>query len=185
MRRVVDIHSVSGDVRLSVCPTCWAQTFRRSDEALSMCDTKTSVFGRSGGDLDPRAYLLFALATLLGLAHHVDHLIRGNHVGWPVTPDINPFTYSLAIYPLVVSGFVLSLTGRSGARYWTMVMTLGAGMLVFFHLSPWAVEPPSDVILPYADPFWGYVAFVVLLALIGVVLLGAGYSFVLWRRDVR
>lgn len=135
------------------------------------------------GTLGPRAYLLFGVATLLGLAHHLDHVIRGNHVGWPITPDVNPFTYSLAIYPLVVLGFTLSLTGRGGARYWTVVMTLGAGMLAFFHLSPWAVEPPGDVILPYANPVFGYVAFAVLLALILVVAGGALYSFRLWRRE--
>ncbi|SDN11519.1 hypothetical protein SAMN04487949_3421 [Halogranum gelatinilyticum] len=150
-----------------------------------MRDRTTAAFDRFDSTLDPRAYLVFALATLLGLAHHADHVIRGNHVGWPVTPEVNPFTYSLAIYPLVVLGFALSLTGRGGARYWTVVMTAGAAMLVFFHLSPWAVEPPGDVILPYADPLWGYVAFVILLALVGVVLLGAGYSLVLWRRDLR
>lgn len=121
------------------------------------------------------------MATLLGLAHHVDHVIRGNHVGWPVVPEVTPFTYSLAIYPLVVAGFVLSVAGRAGARYWTVVLTLGTGMLVFFHVSPWAVEPPSDVILPYATPLFGYVAFAVLLLLIGVVAVGAGYCYRLWR----
>jgi hypothetical protein len=135
------------------------------------------------GTLGPRAYLVFAVATLLGLAHHLDHVIRGNHVGWPITPEVNPFTYSLAIYPLIVVGFVLSLTGRAGARYWTVVMTLGAGMLAFFHLSPWAVEPPGDVILPYANPLFGYLAFAVLLALILVVAFGALYSFRLWNRE--
>jgi hypothetical protein len=139
---------------------------------------------RTDGGLSPRSYLLFGLATLLGLAHHVDHVIRGNHVGWPITPEVNPFTYSLVIYPLVAVGFLLSVTGRESARYWTAVMAGGAVMLVFFHLSPWAVEPPTDVILPYADPTWGYVAFAVLLALIGVVLAGAGHAFVLWRRGV-
>jgi hypothetical protein len=134
--------------------------------------------------LTPRAYLLFAVATLLGLAHHLDHVIRGNHVGWPITPEVNPFTYSLAIYPLVVLGFTLSLTGRAGARYWTVVMTLGAGMLVFFHLSPWAVEPPTDVVLPYATPAFGYLAFGILLALIFVVAAGALYSFRLWGREL-
>ncbi|WP_193310422.1 hypothetical protein [Halorubrum halophilum] len=137
-----------------------------------------------GGTLGPRAYLLFALATLLGLAHHLDHVIRGNHVGWPITPEVNPFTYSLVIYPLVVLGFTLSLTGRAGARYWTVVMTLGAGMLAFFHISPWAVEPPGDVILPYADPVFGYAAFAILLALILVVAGGALHSFRLWGREL-
>lgn len=145
-------------------------------------DSVDEETGRQTGGLTARAYLLFGLATLFGLAHHVDHVVRGNHVGWPITPEVNPFTYSLAIYPLVVTGFVLSLTGRAGARYWSVVMTLGGGMLVFFHLSPWAVEPPGDVILPYADPLWGYVAFAVLLLLIGVVFVGAGYSVLLWRK---
>jgi hypothetical protein len=140
----------------------------------------------SGRDLLPRrAYLLFGAATVLGLAHHVDHVVRGNHVGWPVTPEVNPFTYSLLIYPLVTVGFVMAMTGRAGTRYWTAVMALGGAMLVFFHLSPWAVEPPGDVILPYSDPLWGYVAFAVLLALIGVVFLGAGYAAVLWRHGAR
>jgi hypothetical protein len=88
----------------------------------------------------------------------------------------------LAIYPLIAVGLLLSVTGRAGARYWTVVMTLGAGMLVVFHVSPWAVEPPTDVILPYSNPVFGYVAFAVLLALIGVVSLGAVYSARVWRR---
>ena len=146
--------------------------------------TSTTQSARTTGrTLPPKAYVLFALATLLGMAHHADHIIRGNHVGWPIIPTVNPFTYSLVIYPLVVLGFVLSLTGRAGARYWTAVMGFGGGMLVFFHLSPWAVEPPEDVILPYADPALGYLAFAVLLALIAIVYVGTGYALLLWRRD--
>lgn len=148
-----------------------------------MNDVTDDATSQTETSLTPRAYALFAVALALGLAHHIDHVIRGNHVGWPVTPTVNPFTYSLAIYPLVVLGFVLSLTNRAGARYWTVVMTLGGLMLVFFHLSPWAVEPPTDVILPYSDPFWGYTAFAILLALIGCVFAGAGYAVLLWRRS--
>jgi hypothetical protein len=147
-----------------------------------MVESTKQSSGRADRPLPLRAYALIGLATAFGLVHHVDHVVRGNHVGWPITPEVNPFTYSLVIYPLVVVGFALSLTGRAGARYWTAVMAGGGGMLVFSHLSPWAVEPPSDVILPYADPAWGYVAFAILLALIAVVFLGAGYSLVLWRR---
>jgi hypothetical protein len=155
-----------------------------SDESTGAVDSETPPEDRQRtGTLGPRAYALFALATLLGLAHHADHVIRGNHVGWPVTPEVNPFTYSLVIYPLVVLGFTLSLTGRAGARYWSVVMTLGTGMLVFFHLSPWAVEPPGDVVLPYANPLFGYVAFAVLLALILVVAAGALHSVRLWAEE--
>jgi hypothetical protein len=55
-------------------------------------------------------------------------------------------------------------------------------MLAYFHVSPWAVEPPADVIVPYEDPVVGYLAFGVLLALIGSVVLGSAYAAVLWYR---
>ncbi|WP_267643941.1 hypothetical protein [Haloarchaeobius amylolyticus] len=147
-----------------------------------MSESQSSGESRFSGNLPPLAYVIFAAATLLGLAHHIDHVIRGNHVGWPITSSVNPFTYSLLIYPLVITGFVGSLTGLTGERYWSLVMLVGGGMLVFFHLSPWAVEPPGDVILPYANPLFGYLAFAVLLALILVVFVGAAYSLAIWYR---
>lgn len=127
-------------------------------------------------------YLFAAVATLLGVAHHVDHIVRGNHVGWPVTSQVNPFTYSLVIYPLIAVGLYLTLSGRAGNRYWAGFFAVSAGMLAYFHVGPWAIEPPGDVILPYADPVVGYTAFAVLLALIGSVCLGSVYAAVAWYR---
>jgi hypothetical protein len=154
----------------------------RRSGADSDSGTETASADTGPVSLGPRGYLLLGAATLLGLAHHVDHVVRGNHVGWPLTAEITPFTYSLLIYPLIAVGFARSLTGRGDAGYWTVVMTLGAGMLVFFHLSPWAVEPPGDVILPYADPAVGYAAFGILIALIAAVAAGALYSAWRWSR---
>ncbi len=127
-------------------------------------------------------YLLLAVTTTLGAAHHIDHIIRGNHVGWPITHHVNPFTYSLAIYPIVALGLYLTLTDRAGDGYWAGVFTLSAFMLAYFHISPWAVEPPQDVILPYASPAVGYLAFVILLALIAAASLSAVYATVLVYR---
>ena len=31
------------------------------------------------------------LAAALSLGHHLDHLIRGNAVGWPLTEKVNTF----------------------------------------------------------------------------------------------
>jgi hypothetical protein len=126
-------------------------------------------------------YLFVFVPTLLGAAHHIDHIVRGNHVGWPLTPEVNPFTYSLAIYPLLALGLYLTVTDRVGARYWAGFFAFSAGMLAYFHVSPWAIEPPQDVIGPYASPVAGYLAFGVLLALIGSVVLGAAYATVRWR----
>lgn len=127
-------------------------------------------------------YALVALSTLLGVAHHVDHVVRGNHVGWPITSQVTPFTYSLVVYPLIALGLALTLSGRAGNRYWTAFFAFSAAMLAYFHVSPWAIEPPGDVILPYADPTVGYLAFAVLLALIASVAIGAVYAGLTWYR---
>ena len=36
-------------------------------------------------------YRLTWLAATLSLGHHLDHLIRGNAVGWPLTEEVNAF----------------------------------------------------------------------------------------------
>ena len=135
-----------------------------------------------GTDLTPPFYLFVAVPTLLGAAHHVDHVVRGNHVGWPLTPEVNPFTYSLAIYPLLAVSLYLSVTRRAEGRYWAGFFAAGAAMLAYFHVSPWAVEPPADVITPYESAVAGGLAFAVLLSLVGSTLVGAVYGAVLWRR---
>jgi hypothetical protein len=45
-------------------------------------------------------YGLTYLAASLSLAHHTDHVIRYNAVGWPLTGEVNAFTMSLIIYPI-------------------------------------------------------------------------------------
>lgn len=129
----------------------------------------------------PRLYLLITVPTVLGIIHHIDHVIRGNHVGWPVAPAVNAFTYSLLIYPIIGIGLYLTATDRVGVRYWVGTAALGTVMLWAFHLSPWAVEPPSDVILPYANPLVGYVAFAIVIALVLSLLLTTGYATYRWR----
>lgn len=132
--------------------------------------------------ITPVIYVLALAATSLGFAHHLDHVVRGNHVGWPLTPEVNPFTYSLAIYPLIAISLYLTITERVEAGYWALFFAFSAGMLAFFHVSPWAIEPPQDVIDPYADPLIGYLAFVVLLVLVGSVVFGSLYMAALWYR---
>jgi hypothetical protein len=133
-------------------------------------------------DVTREFYLFVLVPTLLGVAHHADHVIRGNHVGWPLTAHVNPFTYSLAIYPALAVGLYLTLTRRVGARYWAGFFAFSAGMLAYFHVSPWAVEPPRDVVVPYSNPAAGYLAFGIVIALIASVVVGAVYETVLWYR---
>jgi hypothetical protein len=151
-----------------------------SDDRQRSTGTVASLTSNSG--LRPAFFALVLAPTLLGAAHHIDHVIRGNHVGWPLTPEVNPFTYSLAIYPLLAISLYLTVTDRVDAGYWAGFLAVSAGMLAFFHVSPWAVEPPRDVMVPYDAPLAGYLAFGILLALIASTVLGSAYAGVLWYR---
>jgi len=133
--------------------------------------------------LTPLFYVFVVIPAVLGIAHHVDHIVRGNHVGWPITAEVNAFTYSLAIYPLLGISLYLTLTRRVDARYWAGFFAFSAAMLAYFHVSPWAVEPPEDVMVPYESPLLGYVAFAIVLALIASVVVGAVYGALLWYRS--
>ena len=66
---------------------------------------------------DKVLYRLTWLALALSLGHHLDHLIRGNAVGWPVTDQVNAFTASLIVYPIIATGLVLYRAGRVGPGF--------------------------------------------------------------------
>ena len=82
---------------------------------MAQIQTKT---GRTTTEL--RRWLLYAAGSVLvfGPLHHVDHIIRGNHVGWPVIAAVTPFTFSLLVYPFLLLGLYLTARGRAWAGYW-------------------------------------------------------------------
>lgn len=125
---------------------------------------------------------LIYLATVLSLGHHVDHVIRGNHTGWPHTDQVTPFTYSLAVYPFILLGLYLSATSKVGPGYWLLLSGPGALFLAATHLGPTALEPPGDIINAYSTPLHGWLAFAWLLSLIAVLLVMFGYEIHLWRQ---
>ena len=104
---------------------------------------------------DRRAYALIYLATALSLGHHLDHVIRGNHVGWPLTAEVTPFTYSLGVYPLILLGLALARTGKAGHGYWLCLFGAGVVFLTAVHFGPAAVEPPHDIIELHQLPLLG------------------------------
>jgi hypothetical protein len=132
-----------------------------------------------------RLLAFLVIPTLLGIVHHVDHVVRGNHVGWPLIPQVTPFTFSLAIYPLLAVGLYLTVTERASAGYWAAVLTASTVLLTAVHVGPWAAEPPAHVVGPYASPAVGYVALAVVVGLIVTVAAGSGYALVLWYRGGR
>ena len=132
-----------------------------------------------------RLWALIALATAFGLGHHVDHLIRGNHVGWPVTAEVTPFTYSLAVYPLIALGALLTWRRRVGAGYWALLAAGGVLFVGPVHFGPLAVEPPRDILGPYRSPAAGWLALGWLVLFLVVLSATAAYAATLWRRAAR
>jgi hypothetical protein len=37
--------------------------------------------------------------------HQADHVLRADNSGWPLTPDVTPFTISFIVYPLMALDF--------------------------------------------------------------------------------
>jgi hypothetical protein len=137
---------------------------------------------------DRRLYLLIYIPTLMALGHHIDHIIRGTHVGWPITAEVTPFTLSLAIYPVILLGLFLYRAGKAGPGFWVFLSGGGAIFVTAIHFGPTSVEQPHDIINAYEPQIIGWLAFAWLLLFI-VALASAslyeGYSWLRQRRDGR
>ena len=114
-------------------------------------------------------YLLVFLAMFMSLGHHIDHVIRGNHVGWPLTAEVNAFTYSLVIYPLILLGLYLYASGRVAEGYWALLSGSGTLFVAWIHFAPAAVEPPADIINLYEPRIVGWLAFLWLVVFVMVL----------------
>ena len=100
-----------------------------------------------------RVLWLATVGTLLTMIHHVDHTVRGNHVGWPVVPLLTPYTASFLVYPVVLPGLYFTYRRRLGPRFWIALATVSLLFLIFVHFSPSAKsEHIADIYFPYADP---------------------------------
>ncbi len=132
-------------------------------------------------------YGLIYLATFLSLDHHIDHTIRDNHVGWPLTEHVTPFTYSLGLYPLNLLGLYLYASGRVGSGFWALLSGSGAIFLAAIHFSPAAVDPPADIINLYEPRIVGWLAFGWLVVFIVVLVGTCTYELRSWfaQRKVR
>lgn len=134
---------------------------------------------------DRRLYVLVLAAVFMSAGHHLDHIVRGNHVGWPITDQVNPFTYSLAIYPVVLLGLGLYRAGTVGPGFWALLSGTGVLFLVVVHFSPLATEPLRDIINLYEPRIVGWLAFAWLVLFVLVLLGTCVYESVLWARTRR
>ena len=127
-----------------------------------------------------RLLVLGALVTAFGFLHHVDHVVRGNHSGWPFREEVTPFTFSLLIYALLLPGIYMNLRGRVAAGWWLFVSLVGLALVFSVHFVGAEREAPvRDIYEVYGSPLWGVLALVVLfglllcLAALAVAALGA------------
>ena len=125
-------------------------------------------------------YALIFLAMFMSLGHHIDHIIRGNNVGWPLTAEVNAFTYSLGIYPLILLGLYLYASGRVGRGFWAILSGSGALFVAAIHFGPAAVEPPADIIDLYEPRIVGWMAFLWLVAFVAVLVATCIYELRSW-----
>jgi hypothetical protein len=85
----------------------------------------------------PRSEMLLAVGTGLGLLHHLDHVLRADHSGWPFSPEVTPFTFSLLIYPIMVGVYL--------ARSQPWLRVAGTALvLVAVLLAHTLIETPGD-----------------------------------------
>ena len=112
--------------------------------------------------------VLAGCTTVFGFMHHVDHVVRGNHSGWPFEQAITPFTFSLLIYALLLPGLYLTAKGRSMPRYWLFTAVLGLALVVWVHFIPTGdyEAPIDDIYAVYGSPLAGLFALVVLVGLV-------------------
>ncbi len=127
----------------------------------------TSPTRRRAG-MTPTLYWLIGAAVVLSLAHHVDHVLRGA-TGWPLADEVNPFTYSLGVYPAIAVGLILSLRGRVGPRFWSILSAGGVLFVTAIHVGPVAGDAMAEIPGQYGSPAAGAVAVGLLVAFVAVL----------------
>ena len=126
-----------------------------------------------------RTWLLVAAAsvTTLGFFHHVDHVVRGNHSGWPFEQEVTPFTFSLLIYALLLPGLYLTWRGRLMAGYWLLTATVLLALVTSVHFVGKDREAPiRDIYAVYDSPVVGLLAVADLTVLIASLVVLAGVA---------
>ena len=110
---------------------------------------------------------LGVIVTVFGVLHHVDHIVRGNHSGWPFREAVTPFTFSLLVYALLMPGIYMNLRGRVAAGWWVFTASVALALVMLVHFLGEDREAPlRDIYAVYGSPVEGLAALVVLAGLL-------------------
>lgn len=128
--------------------------------------TTTRRARRNDAKLRSRMIIPAAVSTVFIAMHHIDHGLRQVHIGWPLTDRVNPFTFSLILYPLFLIGIYLTMRGRAWAGYWLGVSAFAFTLVTVVHFRPSpGAESLDQVYGPWNNPILGSLAVAVLFAL--------------------
>lgn len=87
--------------------------------------------------LSARTRRLIMATIAVGLFHHLDHILRVDHSGWPFRPEVTPFTYSLAACPILL----FALLGPFQLRWLRLgILAAATGFTLWAHTqveTPW------------------------------------------------
>lgn len=124
----------------------------------------TTISGTAA--LQRRLIVPAAISTVFVALHHLDHAFRRVHIGWPLTDNVNPFTFSFVLYLLLLPGIYLTARGQVWAGYWLSVAIFGFSLVTFVHFRPSpSAESLDQVYYPWNNPILGGIAVAVLFAL--------------------
>jgi Zn-dependent membrane protease YugP len=127
-----------------------------------------------------------AAVTVFGIFHYLDHVVRGNHSGWPFQEAVTPFTFSLLIYALLLPGLYLTWRGRLMAGYWLLTAAVLFAVVTLAHFVGAQREAPiRDIYAVYASPVRGLLALVDLAAIYASLAALSGVAIRAFRRGGR
>jgi hypothetical protein len=117
--------------------------------------------------------------TVFGFLHHVDHIVRGNHSGWPFQEQITPFTFSLLVYALLLPGVYMTLRGRTAAGWWLFTAVVALALVTFVHFlgGEEREAPIRDIYFVYGSPVSGLIALAILAGLLTSLVVLAATAF--------
>ena len=154
---------------------------------------KVAAIG-SNGPLT-RSEWLMLLSGGLGVLHHVDHILRFDHSGWPFRDIVTPLTYSLMVYPLLAVAFFWRSGGWSRFAIVLLIFLLTQSAHIFLETpgqqyGVWANNASCTTgnaagmpnLLRLRSPLMGVAAVLLSIALSGVLIATCVSLFIDARR---
>ena len=135
---------------------------------------------RAPTGLTATGYRLVFVITVLSIAHHVDHVVR-DVTGWPLGGGFNPFSASLFVYPVILTGLLLSRRQGVGARFWAILAGGAALFILAVHAGPAAGDSVTTIPDQHGSALADVVALGVLALFLAALVAHCAHEVRRWR----